>query len=214
MDKRSAPSPAWKSVRVEAEAQPKYVGNAAQSNDRTKDTVQPKIRIVTDPNEMPLATRLSDSVQQRDFSQPYDRNQEFRKVNSKMGAKATNSDGVPKYIGSSFTHTVNAPTRAPIAPPVHVSIPRPYPVITSNTQSSASPYLNNRTITGQMLGSPARNYIPEKHIPYLPPDVPVSAENPVKALNATWSACWDKEVGAIYYYNQDSGEATWIPPEL
>ena len=38
-------------------------------------------------------------------------------------------------------------------------------------------------------------------------------DNPVKEINDTWTACWDKEAGAIYYYNQITGEATWIPPD-
>lgn len=211
-----AVTPNWKSVRVghtNHESQPKTASSNSRS-EWTKDIEQPKIRVVTDPSRMPLATRLSDTIPRREFSQPVDGYKEFRKVNSKMGAKATNPEGMPKYIGSSFTHIVNAPTRTPIAPPVHVSIPRPYPVLAASAQSSQAPFINNRTMTGQMLGSHARNFVPEQHVPYLPPDEPVSASNPVKALNATWSACWDKEAGATYYYNQDTGEATWIPPDL
>lgn len=40
----------------------------------------------------------------------------------------------------------------------------------------------------------------------------VGPDNPVVQLNDTWSACWDDEAGAVYYYNQVTGEATWIPP--
>jgi hypothetical protein len=38
------------------------------------------------------------------------------------------------------------------------------------------------------------------------------ASNPVVDLDDTWSSCWDAEVGAVYYYNKLTGEATWIPP--
>ena len=31
-------------------------------------------------------------------------------------------------------------------------------------------------------------------------------------LNDTWSACWDDQAGAVYYYNNITGEATWINP--
>jgi hypothetical protein len=45
------------------------------------------------------------------------------------------------------------------------------------------------------------------------PDVSsVGPENPVLQLNELWSACWDDEAGAVYYYNQETGEATWLPP--
>lgn len=44
-------------------------------------------------------------------------------------------------------------------------------------------------------------------------DVPVGPENPMKQLSDTWSACWDDEAGAVYYYNHTSGEATWVRPD-
>ena len=28
-----------------------------------------------------------------------------------------------------------------------------------------------------------------------------------------WSQCWDEEVKAVYYYNHDTGEASWLPPD-
>lgn len=42
----------------------------------------------------------------------------------------------------------------------------------------------------------------------------VGPSNPIKELDQTWSACWDDEAGAIYYYNKQTGEATWLPPRL
>lgn len=45
-------------------------------------------------------------------------------------------------------------------------------------------------------------------------DAPVGPDNPVKRLNDTWSACWDDEAGAVYYYNYQTGEATWLPPKF
>lgn len=40
----------------------------------------------------------------------------------------------------------------------------------------------------------------------------VGPDNPVKELDETWSACWDDEAGAVYYYNKISGQATWLRP--
>lgn len=51
-------------------------------------------------------------------------------------------------------------------------------------------------------------------MPYNPPIEPVGPDNPYQQLNETWTKCWDKEAGAVYYYNNDTGEATWIQPEL
>ena len=36
---------------------------------------------------------------------------------------------------------------------------------------------------------------------------------PIKDLDETWAACWDDEAGAVYYYNKESGEATWLAPK-
>ncbi len=44
-------------------------------------------------------------------------------------------------------------------------------------------------------------------------DYPIGPDNPAKVLNETWTAYWDDQAGAIYYYNTITGEATWIPPE-
>jgi hypothetical protein len=44
--------------------------------------------------------------------------------------------------------------------------------------------------------------------------IPIGPDNPAMDLNETWSAYWDDAAGAVYYYNHQTGEATWIPPEL
>jgi hypothetical protein len=52
------------------------------------------------------------------------------------------------------------------------------------------------------------------HVPHLSAesaaevDVPVGPDNPEKALDDTWTAYWDDEAGAVYYYNSETGEAS------
>ena len=41
----------------------------------------------------------------------------------------------------------------------------------------------------------------------------VGPDNPVRQLNDTWSAYWDGEAGATYYFNHQTGVATWLLPE-
>lgn len=41
----------------------------------------------------------------------------------------------------------------------------------------------------------------------------VGPDNPVVELDEVWSACWDDEAGATYYYNTSTGEATWVMPD-
>jgi len=77
------------------------------------------------------------------------------------------------------------------------------------------PLLNNRTADGKILGSYAKRYVDPAHVPApAEPAAPLGPENPTRELSDTWTACWDNEAGAVYYYNKISGEATWIAPKL
>jgi WW domain len=120
---------------------------------------------------------------------------------------------VPKYVASTFIDTINAPTRnhSHIKPPERVSIPRPY-VVPFAHQFAGQPLAVQRSQSGKIQGSYSKRYADPENVPYLPPDNPVGPLNPVKQLTSVWSACWDSEAGAVYYYNNESGEATWIKP--
>lgn len=94
----------------------------------------------------------------------------------------------------------------------------------------AYPLLRNRAPDGTILGSYKKNYIDPSHVPRMDsgstrlvltssqemkaalPEV--GPDNPVMDINDTWSSCWDEEVQAVYYYNKETGEATWIPPPI
>jgi hypothetical protein len=215
----------YKSVKVTVPvdaAQPKRSGAARLEVEplSKKDVVQPRLRIVLDPSEMPIPTIGSNALVPKDMSQPPNRYFETRKVNSKAEAKGeykfsgnSPKSPPPQFVGTSFTHLPNAANRPLYSPPKRVTVPRPQPVLTAEPYYDQPP-LSNRTMSGRILGTPGRNFVPEANIPYFPPDEPVGPDNPVKPLNDTWTACWDNEAGATYYYNQITGEATWLPPEL
>lgn len=214
----------FKSVNVlpSPASQPKLSGANRQEQEglSKQDVVQPRLRIVN-PYDQPIPTLQSKAVPGKDLSQPADRySGGGRKVNSKAEAKgdyrpSNNSpkSAPPPFVGSTFSHLPNAANRPLLPAPKLVTVPRPVPVLTAD-QFGGAPMLSNRSPNGSILGSPSKRYVPEANVPYLPPDEPVGPDNPVKAINETWSACWDKEAGAIYYYNQITGEATWLPPEL
>lgn len=89
------------------------------------------------------------------------------------------------------------------------------------------PYIPSSLVRKESLlrrnsGSEIRvsNTVDPAHVPslnqsdrlVLKKSVLADAEHPVVSLNKTWSSCWDDEVQAVYYYNKETGEATWIPP--
>jgi hypothetical protein len=213
------PTTSWKSVNVlpTASAQPKVAGARVEPEGISKqDAVQPRMRVVANSADLPIPTLQSKVVPSKDLSQPPHKYYESRKVDSRAEAKGEarpSPKGIPQFVGSSFTHIPNAPNRALLPPSKFVTTARPQPVLTSAPYSQSS-ILNNRTPNGTILGSPQKKFVSEANVPYLPPDEPVGPDNPVKQLNETWSACWDKEAGAIYYYNNNTGEATWLKPEF
>jgi len=135
---------------------------------------------------------------------------------------------VPKYLGTKYTHIPNAPFRDKLPKPRAPSLPRPF-VPEAKEAFNDFPLLANRTPDGKILGAYSKRYMDPTHVPYLDhsqtvasagggggggasnvltaPDV--GPDNPIKQLNETWSACWDDQAGAVYYYNNITGEATW-----
>lgn len=185
---------------------------------------QPKLTIVKDPRLLPTPTLLSEVDPVRDFSQPAHK-YPARKVDSRSEAKVTadmrsampmmgSPRGIPSFVGTSFTHLPNHHVPIPQPRPPRASIPRMYPALTGEEYANAGMLLNNRTASGRILGNTAQRIISDAHVPYLPPEEPVGPDNPYVAINDTWTKCWDKEAGAVYYYNQLTGEASWIAPEL
>lgn len=183
---------------------------------------QPKLNIVKDPRQMPIPTLISEVDPVRDFSAPAHK-YPARGVDSRSEAKVsremrqmalTSPRGIPSFVGTSFTHLPNHFVPLPGSPPARATVPRMYPALTGDEYSNAGMLLNNRTASGRILGQAAQRLISETHVPYLPPEEPVGPDNPYVAINDTWTKCWDKEAGAVYYYNQLTGEATWIAPDI
>ena len=133
---------------------------------------------------------------------------------------------VPQFIGSSFAHLPNSKrVYVPTELPEHPTLPKPYPGLVPGDFNTQDGLLSNRTADGKILGNVTKRFVAEAHVPYYDQnehitvassseEVPVGPDNPYQPINDTWTKCWDKEAGAVYYYNNVSGEATWIMPDL
>ena len=101
------------------------------------------------------------------------------------------------------------------------------------------PLVAKRTPGGVMLGKADKRYVEYRHVPegYVPPYEEPSGsyyeedgsvqttqtagpDHPVvpyttdpKTGTIVWAQCWDDEAGAVYYFNNATGEASWLPPE-
>jgi len=142
-----------------------------------------------------------------------------------VGMHSANSR-LPKEFGTHYLDVPNAPARLPQALPKHAALPRPY-VPHAKHFYDGQQKLANRMANGEILGSYRKNYVDQVNIPAMEEDYvvtaqagedewPVGPDNPVKPYDESgiWSACWDEEAEAVYYYNNENGEATWIPPPL
>jgi hypothetical protein len=135
----------------------------------------------------------------------------------------------PEYFGSSYTHMPNAAKKGLMQhhkPPARPQVPRPYIPPDSHFFKNQE-QMANRAITGDILGQKQPSYVDPTRVPHLEEDylsnmqaqqereMP-TADNPVVAYDAegVWSACWDDSAEAVYYYNNITGEATWIPPDV
>ncbi len=151
---------------------------------------------------------------------------------SARGPTITGRSAPPQYVGSSYAHLPNAGKKGILMhnkAPLRPEVPRPY-VPAAKHFFEAQKKLANRTTDGEILGKDQPNYVDADRVPYMDPGYVVApqapdagyeremptAENPVVAYDdeGIWSACWDDSAEAVYYYNNVTGEATWIPPEL
>ena len=133
------------------------------------------------------------------------------KVNSSSDAKGAPPDTnkvkivPPEYIGSTFKQY--------IPPPKEPTVPRPY-VGNNPNEFKDGPMLNNRLPNGQILGSMQKRFADPDKVPHYQAELPLGPNNKYKKLNDEWSAYYDDEAGAVYYFNEISGEATWIKPKI
>jgi hypothetical protein len=183
------------------------------------DVLQPQLQIITDPRLLPTPSIMSTLIPVHDFSvAPHKFPGSIRRVDSRLEAKSTEStklrsDVSMEFLGSSFTNMPNAHRVTFQSPPRAPKLAKPYAPLAAKDFLS-SPMLHNRTASGSILGATARRYISAAHVPYIAPEEPLGPDNPYQALNDTWTKCWDNEAGAVYYYNNVTGEATWLQPEL
>jgi len=148
----------------------------------------------------------------------------------------------PAFLGTSYSHKANhykGPTGGPGFPKsAYTSIPRPFMPL--QVQKNERDLLHNRKADGKIMGDYRKRYVEADNIPFMrhgdapgaawvdpdpaaqaraqflqvlgPAPYGVGPGQPARDLDETWSAFWDDEAGAVYYYNQTTGEATWVPP--
>ncbi len=133
-------------------------------------------------------------------------------VNSKSSSFDQRGN-IPSHCGTAYTNVPNAHRRAGVPPPLSPAVSRPF-VANITTDQLEGPMLHNRTADGKIIGKTKPQYVDAIHVPHKEAEKPLGPDNPVKDLNHIWSACWDDEAGAVYYYNHDTGEATWVQPEI
>ncbi len=153
-------------------------------------------------------------------------NNDIRSIGGSSVDSSQSVKSVPQFIGSSFAHLPNSKrVYVPTELPAHPTLPKPYPGLVPGDFYTQDGFLSNRTADGKILGNVTKRFVSEAHVPYYDQnehiavassseEVPVGPDNPYQPINDTWTKCWDKEAGAVYYYNIVSGEATWIMPDL
>jgi hypothetical protein len=123
-------------------------------------------------------------------------------------------------------HVPNAHHRPKVAAPKHATVPRPYIPHAKHFYDSQEK-LAQRSAAGEILGKTQPSRVEQNNVPYTEEgyvpniqgaeeqwDIPVGPDNPVQPYDeaGVWSVCWDDEAEAVYYYNNENGEATWVPP--
>ena len=192
---------------------------------------------LADPN-VPILAKLSEAIPERDYTSPahyYPPRKEYVIPGSKNVTKAKDSRRDTKLSYTSQSGQVVTYSDPPAAVPKFPAIPRPF-VPKSAASLADVPMMHTRAASGKILGGPTRRYVNADHIPagggsgrtmsagtsamarggalvVGHPTVDVGPNNPIKELSAVWCACWDDEAGATYYYNRETGEATWIIPD-
>lgn len=236
-----APRPSAINAASTAMMKPSTLSTGTHPADIVKQEVGlTRINIVKDPQQMPIASRETRATPGQDFHHflvsnthpgsaapgpPINANTMpaiSRKVNSKEETKQSEvvlrgaalmsspSRGIPTSFGATFVESID---RSNAPRPAHPTLPKVFPVLDQRDFNHVDGLLANRTANGKILGNAAHRYINPAHVPYNPPEEPVGPSNPYQKLNDTWTKCWDGEAGAVYYYNNQTGEATWILPD-
>lgn len=224
---KTAPNPPKFLIQTKgigAEAKTEYI----KVDDRS--TIEPpKLRSPpVDSDVKYTETKYSSQSPIKSYNLPPHQFVSSRKVNSLMEEKGNPSishsrvvenagalvvSKVPQYVGSSFMNTTYSSMRPRPPMPLAPAVPRPF-IPPSPSSFNNMTLLNNRTADGKILGAYSKRYENSTNVPVLPQEVPLGPDNQTKELSETWTACWDSEAGAVYYYNKISGEATWIAPKL
>lgn len=138
------------------------------------------------------------------------------------GTEIDSNTGMPTYVNNVSTVTI-APSKIsarmgrPVEPP-QLSAFEKNKLLAIQAGETAALGTDLNGVTYERYDKRLSRYVDQRHIPpqasQTEEEVPVGPENPVKDLgDGTWSACWDESASAVYYYNNMTGEASWIKPE-
>ena len=169
---------------------------------------------------VPIPATFSQIEPIKDYNRPphYIGAENLWKNEERQRSLSQHSARIPTHCGSTYFGRPNHINGLNNQPPRNASVPKAYipPHLDSFSEYSL---LANRDTSGKILGSHVRRYVDTSKVPagYVPEaeDIPVGPYNPVKVLgDGTWSACWDESAAAVYYYNNVTGQADWILPEI
>ena len=135
------------------------------------------------------------------------------------GTEIDPSTGMPMYVNNVSDVTIAPPkisarSGRPSGPPPQLSAFEKNKLLAIQAGETSALGGDLNGVTYERYDRRLSRYTDVRNVPSQVEEIPVGPENPVKDLgDGTWSACWDESAAAVYYYNNMTGEASWINPE-
>ena len=138
------------------------------------------------------------------------------------GTEIDPNTGMPVYVNNVRNVTIAPPkisARAgrPVGRPPQLSAFEKNKLLAIQAGETALLGTDMNGVTYERYDKRLSRYVDQQHAPpqalQQEEEIQVGPDNPVKDLgDGTWSACWDESASAVYYYNNVTGEASWIKP--